>query len=120
MYYKRPTKGVFSGQIVAGSGHSFRSFIRVFIRVFRVIRGQVIFAFGSMRAGCPRSDGIRVIRVIRVIRGKKTYPRKTRNSRNKRTTTNDEQSNEPIQFSKTSYDLANPGHRPLITGRPRV
>jgi len=47
MYYKRPTKGVFSGQIVAGSGHSFRSFIRVFIRVFRVIRGQVIFAFSS-------------------------------------------------------------------------
>jgi len=53
MYYKRPTKGVFSGQIVARSGHSFRSFIRLFIRGFRVIRGQVIFAFGPCRqAAC--------------------------------------------------------------------
>jgi len=96
MYYKRPTKGVFSGQIVAGSGHSFRSFIRVFIRVFRVIRGQIIFAFGSMRAGCPRSDG------VRAFRGKKhTHKKHEKHEiheiREQPQTTN----NERIKFSKT-------------------
>jgi len=65
MYYKRPVKGVFSGQIVARSGIPLffqEAAVPVFrpiassIRVIRVIRGKNIFALGSCGQRCPRSD----------------------------------------------------------------